>query len=54
MWAQGPGRKERNVVGIISYVKDYFAFDISLFKVTFKVNEYLNKCDCLPRAWNNT
>ena len=32
------------------FVREGWALNISLFKVTLKVNEYLNKCDCLPRA----
>ena len=36
------------------FVREGWALNISLFKVTLKVNEYLNKCDCLPRAQNNT
>ena len=30
------------------FVREGFSFDVSMFKVTLKVNEYLNKCDCLP------
>ena len=48
LWAQG------EICTGPYFVCEGWALNISLFKVILKVNEYLNKCDCLPRAWNNT